>query len=240
MSALVATQIAIITTTVYLHRALTHRALAVRQPLDTVFRVLTWVTTGIRPRQWVAVHRKHHAHCDTAEDPHSPAQLGWLRVQLTNVALYRRAAKDPAVQAKYAKDLPGTKLDHLLFDRAWLGLGIGVVLLCLLIGIVPGLIAAGVHFVAYVGLSGAVNSVGHTFGKRPYANSATNLRWLTLAAGGEGLHNHHHAAPTSARFATKWSDLDVGWAVIRVAKLFHLVEIRHDDVDALARRGVSV
>lgn len=240
MASVVVTQVAIITTTVYLHRALTHRALTVRQPLESVFRVLTWVTTGIRPRQWVAVHRKHHAHTDTVEDPHSPAQLGWLRVQLTNFTLYRKAAKDPSVQARYAKDLPPTRLDRLLFDHAWLGLGIGVVALCLVIGVVPGLIAAGIHFIAYVGLSGAVNSVGHTFGERPYDNSATNLRWLTLAAGGEGLHNNHHAAPTSARFATRWSDLDVGWAVIAVARLLRQVDIRHDDVDALARRGGQV
>lgn len=234
----VLTQVAIFTTTIYLHRCLTHRAVAFARPVAAVFRLLTWLTTGIRPRQWVAVHRKHHAHTDTDEDPHSPVVLGWWRVQLTNVALYRRAAADPATVAKYAKDLPATPLDRLLFDHALVGLGILVGSLMLVLGPVPGLTAAGVHFVAYLALSGSVNGPGHHFGRRTFSGtSATNLRWLTLLTAGEGLHNHHHAAPTSARFARKWTDLDLGWWVIRAARGVRLAEVRHDDVDALAGRG---
>lgn len=229
------TQVAIFTTTIWLHRALTHRAVTFHPVVHQTFRLLTWVTTGIRPRQWVAVHRKHHAHTDTPEDPHSPVILGWWTVQLKNVALYRNAAADPAVVSKYGKDLPATRLDRALFDHAVIGLGLLVAVLILTLGVVPGLLAAGLHFVAYLALSGSVNGPGHHFGRRTFDNtSATNLRWLTVLTAGEGLHNHHHAAPTSARFARKWSDLDFGWWVIRSARGLRLAEVRHDDVDALA------
>ncbi len=238
VAAFVLTQIAIFTTTIYLHRSLTHRAVTFHPLVAFVFRALTWVSTGIRPRQWVAVHRKHHAHTDTTEDPHSPVVLGWGTVQLKNVFLYRTAAKDPAIVAKYAKDLPATRLDRLLFDHALVGLGVLFALTMAVIGVVPGLIAAGLHFVLYIALSGSVNGPGHHFGRRTFAgHSATNLRWLTVLTAGEGLHNHHHAAPTSARFARRWSDLDFGWWVIRGLRTARVAHVRFDDVDALARRA---
>jgi stearoyl-CoA desaturase (delta-9 desaturase) len=238
LTALVLNQIAIFTTTIYLHRGLTHRALSFHPAVAGVFRALTWLTTGIRPRQWVAVHRKHHAHTDTVDDPHSPAVLGWGTVQLKNVLLYRSAARDPQVVERYARDLPPTKLDRLLLDHALLGLGLLLVATMGVIGVVPGLIAGGLHFVGYIALSGSVNGPCHHFGRKTFAdNSATNLRWVTVLTAGEGLHNHHHAAPTSARFARKWSDLDFGWWVIRGLRGLHLATVRHDDVDALAVKG---
>src|SRR5690349_23099749 len=110
-------QLATLVTTVYLHRALSHRAITLAPGLAFAFRVLTWITTGIRPRQWVAVHRKHHAFTDIEGDPHSPVLLGWVRVQLKNVALYRHEATNPTTVAKYAKDLPADRWDRILFDR---------------------------------------------------------------------------------------------------------------------------
>ena len=238
VTAFVVTQIAIFTTTIYLHRALTHKGVTFKAPVNGAFKFITWFTTGIRPRQWVAVHRKHHAHTDTEEDPHSPLILGWWTVQLKNVFLYRAAAGDPEVVDKYAKDLPETKWDRAIFNHALLGLGLLGALLVLLLGVIPGLLALGIHFVMYLGLSGSVNGPGHHFGRKTFEdNSATNLRWLTLLTAGEGLHNHHHAAPTSARFARKWSDLDLGWWVIRSLRGLHLAEVRHSDVDALARKS---
>ena len=106
-------------TTVYLHRALAHRALALRPAAEHLFRFVVWVTTGIRPRQWVAVHRKHHAFTDVEGDPHSPVLNGWVKVQLQNVAMYRREANNPETMARYAKDLPPTTADRLFYDR-WL------------------------------------------------------------------------------------------------------------------------
>ena len=104
------TQIANVATTVYLHRALSHRALTVSKPLELIFRTIIWLFTGIKPRQWAAVHRKHHAFTDEEADPHSPLRLGWVRVQLTNVALYRRVARDEEQVEKYARDLAPTHL----------------------------------------------------------------------------------------------------------------------------------
>ena len=221
------TQIANVVTTVYLHRALAHKALTVSPGLTAVFRALTWLLTGIRPRQWAAVHRKHHAFTDEPEDPHSPAQLGWVRVQLTNVMLYRRVARDPEQVARHARDIPATAVDRWLFDHALLGLGITTLIVVAFMGPI-GLLAMGFHFVLYLSLSAAVNAIGHTFGKRPYANSATNLQWLAFLTCGEGFHNNHHAAPTSARFSLDPRQLDPGWWLIRIAKRFEWVTIRHE------------
>lgn len=221
------TLVANFATTVYLHRTLSHKAMTMRAGPAMVFRIVIWISTGIRPRQWVAVHRKHHAHTDEEQDPHSPLRLGWKRVQLTNVALYRRVAKDPLQVQRWARDLPATKLDRLLFDRALLGLGIGVVALVAFFGPVVGLIAAGFHMVLYLGLSGSVNALAHTFGRRPYETSATNLQWLAFLTAGEGLHNNHHAAPTSARFSLAPGEFDPSWWAIRVMQRFGWVTVRH-------------
>src|SRR5262245_57085095 len=113
VAACIVTQAAIFSTTVYLHRSLSHRALTVRKPAAVPFRVLIWITTGMRPREWVAVHRKHHASTDTPDDPHSPAQVGFWRVQLGNVGLYKTCASDPANVKKYARDLPPDALDRV-------------------------------------------------------------------------------------------------------------------------------
>jgi stearoyl-CoA desaturase (delta-9 desaturase) len=231
-------QVANLFTTVYLHRVLAHRAATVHGSVALVSRALLWLATGIKPRQWAAVHRKHHAHTDAPEDPHSPAQLGWFRVQLTNAALYRRVAVAPDTVPRYAKDLRPDRLDRVLFDRAGLGLGLGTVGLCLVFaafygplwGFVFGMVAAVSHMVIYLGLSGAVNGIGHHFGKRPHDNSATNLRWLALLTAGEGWHNNHHAAPTSARIGFGKRQTDFGWWFIATLRRLKLATVRIDEV----------
>jgi stearoyl-CoA desaturase (delta-9 desaturase) len=235
VAAFVVTQVAIFITTVYLHRALSHRALTVGDPVAIPFRALIWMTTGMRPREWVAVHRKHHAATDTVDDPHSPAVVGFWRVQLGNVGLYKRCASDPANVQKYARDLPPDRLDRLVFDYALVGLTVGVAILVLTMwalgfGLLAGFLAAGLHAVLYVMLSGAINAVGHKAGKQPYPNSATNLQSLALITAGEGLHNNHHAAPTSARFSLDRGQLDPGWLLVRVLVKLHLAQVRHTDV----------
>jgi stearoyl-CoA desaturase (delta-9 desaturase) len=227
---LVTTQVAILVTTVYLHRGLAHRALTTTGPLAVVFRTIIWIATGMRPREWVAVHRRHHAATDTPDDPHSPAQVGFWRVQLANAALYRRVARDGVTVGRYARDLQPDRLDRVLFDHAFLGLGVGITLLCLVLGWETGLLAAAVHAVSYLLLSGAINAVGHTSGRRVHANSATNVQLLALVTAGEGLHNNHHAAPTSARFSLQRGELDPGWWVIRTLASCRLLRLRHLEV----------
>jgi stearoyl-CoA desaturase (Delta-9 desaturase) len=151
---LLVTQVAIFATTIYLHRGLAHKGLTVHPALAVVLRFTLWVTTGMRPREWAAVHRRHHAATDTELDPHSPAVVGFWRVQLANAALYRRVARDGVTTEKYARDVRPDLLDRWFFDHAFLGLGVGITVLIVTLGWSTGLLAAGVHAVAYLGLSG--------------------------------------------------------------------------------------
>ena len=207
--------------------------------LAFAFRVVIWVSVGIRPREWVAVHRKHHAFTDVEGDPHSPKLLGWVTVQLGNVGLYRAVATEPAQVARYARDLPADRWDRALFDRAWLGLGIGIGMVVVAFGPWVGLLAAGIHTVVYLQLNSAVNAVTHTFGKRPHDNGATNLQWLALITMGEGLHNNHHAAPTSAKLALQPGEIDPAWPAISLLRRARLLAIRHDDVKLKQPTGVA-
>ena len=220
-------QFATLVTTVYLHRTLSHRAMALTPGPTFAFRVLTWITTGIRPRQWVAVHRRHHAFTDVEGDPHSPILMGFPKVQLLNAVLYRRVARNQAEVARYARDLPADRWDHLLFDHALLGLGIGIAILCVLFGPWLALLTALLHVVLYLSLNAAVNAVGHTFGKRPHPNRAANSQWLAWLAAGEGLHNNHHAAPTSARLSMDRGEVDPAWPVIRFLERRGWARVRH-------------
>jgi stearoyl-CoA desaturase (delta-9 desaturase) len=234
---LIVAQIATLATTVYLHRALAHRALSLRGPLRFLFRFLTWITVGMRPREWVAVHRKHHAFTDVEGDPHSPKLLGWVRVQFTNASLYRREAHKPDTIAKYAKDLRRDWWDRHVFDHGFLGTGVGIAVLIVLLGPIWGLLAAVVHMVAYLMTNGAVNAVAHHFGRRPYDNGAGNLVWLALITAGEGYHNNHHAAPTSARLGHRWWEIDLGWWAIAVFKRLGLARVRLERVVLAAPRA---
>ncbi len=230
-------QVGLYLTTVVLHRAMSHRALTLsRRPMFAA-RVAIWVTTGIKPREWVAVHRKHHAFTDVDGDPHSPAVSGFLTVQFANVVLYKRVANDAATIKRYARDLAPDAWDRVLFDRGWLGLGIGTGVLFLVFWgnwrLV--LIAAAVHVGTYLLASGAINAIGHRYGKRPFAGQATNNQWLAWLVAGEGLHSNHHAAPTSARLAFTRRQVDPGWWVVVALRRLGWAEVRHDEVRLKAR-----
>lgn len=218
--------IAFVASTVYLHRGLAHKAISFKRPVTEVFRFIVWITTGIRPREWVAVHRKHHAFTDVEGDPHSPVLLGWFRVQMSNVSLYRREARNVDTMSRYSKDLPPTRADRWFYDHALFGLAIGIGVLVLVFGPLIGLWAAFVHVNIYLGGSAAVNAIAHQFGRRPYPNRAGNLQWLALITAGEGLHNNHHAAPTSAKLSHRWFEIDPGWWVIRALLMLRLAKVR--------------
>ena len=220
-------------TTIYLHRSLAHKALTLKTPLAFLCRLGLWLSTGIRPRQWVAVHRKHHVFTDQEGDPHSPVLLGWKKVQLMNVALYRRAAKDVGTVARYARDIPQTKIDRLFFDHALLGLGLGLGSLIAIFGLRLGLVSAFVHLNLYLAGSAAVNALAHNFGRRPYSNRAGNLQLLALLTAGEGLHNNHHESPASARLSHRWYEIDFGWWVIRILSFVRLAKVRISRTNAV-------
>lgn len=222
-------QVAIFLTTIFLHRTLSHRAITMSPGLRFACRSLIWLTTGIRPRQWVAVHRRHHAFTDVEGDPHSPMIEGFAHVQVGNVVLYRKAARDGVTVERYAKDLPPDRWDRVLFDHALLGLAIGVAALYFVFGMNWQMtaIAAGVHTVSYLGLNSAVNAVGHTYGRRPFKGLATNSQWLAWLTAGEGLHSNHHAAPTSARLAFARGQIDPGWWPVAMASRLRWLKVRH-------------
>jgi stearoyl-CoA desaturase (delta-9 desaturase) len=210
-------QVAVFGTTIYLHRCATHRALALHPGVAWLFRFSLWLTTGLSTREWVAVHRKHHAFTDEEGDPHSPRLAGFWSVQLGNVFLYLKEAKNPEVIDRYARDITEDWWDRTFFNYGLLGLTIGTVSLCALIGIWPALLAAGIHATMYVFvLSSSINGLCHTVGYRNFDNTATNLRFLALLTGGEGLHNNHHGYPRSPKFSFRPSELDPAWPIIRM------------------------
>jgi stearoyl-CoA desaturase (delta-9 desaturase) len=230
-------QFSLFLTTIYLHRGLAHRALTLSLRTVAVCRVLLWITTGIRPRQWVAVHRKHHAFTDKEGDPHSPFLFGYAAVQFGNVGLYRKVARDPVAVARYARDIPADRWDRWFFDHALLGLALGVLVLVVLIGWPLALLVAAVYTPLYLLGGAAINAVGHWFGKRPYDNLATNNQWLAWIVAGEGLHNNHHAATTSARLSLAKGEVDPAWWIVRLLVLLRLAAVRHAELAVKASRA---
>lgn len=211
------TQVAVFATTIYLHRAATHRSLVLHPAAAWFFRVCVWITTGIVPREWVAVHRKHHKFTDKEGDPHSPLLEGFWKVQLGNVFYYARELKDPALVPTYAREMEPDRWDKVLFDHGALGVAAGTALLCALLGVGWGLFAAALHGVMYVFvLSASINGLCHFAGYRNFANTATNLKLVAWLTGGEGLHNNHHGFPRSPKFSFSRGEVDPAWPLIRL------------------------
>ena len=213
----VVTQIAVFATTIYLHRAATHRSLVLHPSVAWFFRLSIWMTTGIVPREWVAVHRKHHKYTDKEGDPHSPALEGFWKVQLGNVFYYMRELKDPTLVSTYARDLRPDLWDKVLFNHGSLGLAVGIAALCLSLGLWWGLFAAVLHTLMYVFvLSASINGLCHFAGYKNFANTATNLKIVAWLTGGEGLHNNHHGFPRSPKFSFNRGEIDPAWPLIKL------------------------
>ena len=225
--AIALSQIAVICTSIYLHRALAHRSLRLHPSIDMSFRVVLWLTTGQSRREWVAVHRKHHAFTDREGDPHSPRLLGLWRVQLANVFYYIREARNRETIRKYAADLVEDRWDRVLFSRGFSGLSLGIGLLCLTLGVWAGLTAGLVHAVLYVFvLAPLINGLGHWRGAQNFCNNtAYNSRALAWVTGGESLHNNHHAFPGAPKFSMRRFEFDPSWVVVRGLAALRLVEI---------------
>jgi len=222
--AIALTQLAVFATSIYLHRALAHRALAVHPVADVFFRTVLWLTTGQRRQEWVAVHRKHHAFADREGDPHSPLLEGLRNILLKGAFYYRKAVRQTI--RKFAPDIPMDRLERAVFSRGCLGLGLGVALLCLVLGVWPGLIAAAAHGVLYVFvLAPLINGRGHWRGAQNFQNTAYNSPVLAWVTGGESLHNNHHAHPRAPKFSVRWFEFDPSWPVIRALAAVKLVEI---------------
>jgi stearoyl-CoA desaturase (delta-9 desaturase) len=210
-------QVAVFGTTIYLHRAATHRALTLHPAVAWLFRVSLWLTTGLSTREWVAVHRKHHAFTDEEGDPHSPRLKGFWAVQLGNVYYYVKESRNREVIERYARDIKDDWWERTFFQYGLAGLSLGTASLCAVMGIGRGLLAAGIHATMYVFvLSSSINGLCHHVGYRNFDNTATNLRSIALLTGGEGLHNNHHAYPRSPKFSVRPTEFDPAWPIIRL------------------------
>ena len=212
-------------TTIYSHRVLSHKAIRLHPALTLFMRLGRWMLTSISPREWVAVHRKHHNFSDVEGDPHSPHIEGYWKIMLANVYYYRREANRYDTLEKYAADLPFDRLDRMFLRRGILGFSLTGVILVLLMGFGPGLVALATLAVVYLVLNAAINGAGHTFGYKSFANDATNLRLLALITFGEGLHNNHHARPASAKLSAFRGEFDPAWPVVRLLERLRLAEV---------------
>jgi stearoyl-CoA desaturase (delta-9 desaturase) len=233
--AVMLTQIAVMATSVYLHRTLAHRALALHPVASLMFRMILWLTTGQDRREWVAVHRKHHAFTDREGDPHSPRLRGFWRIQLLNAYYYAREARNPETIRRFAPDIPVDRLDRMVFSHGWAGPALGTAALCVIFGVGPGLLAALAHAILYVlVLAPLINGLGHWRGTQHFDNTAYNARFLAWVTAGESLHNNHHAHPRSAKFSMRRVEVDPSWVVIRVLAAAGLVVVTGLPVSAHA------
>lgn len=218
-------EVATLITTIYLHRVLSHKSIQLHPAVTMFMRIGTWMLTSISPREWVAVHRKHHHFSDVEGDPHSPHIEGYWRIMLANVYYYRREAKKDQTLEKYAADLPYDGLDRVLLRHGVPGFSLTGLLLVLIMGLGPGLTAIFTLAVVYLLLNAAINGAGHTFGYKSFENDATNLRLLALITFGEGLHNNHHARPASAKLSAFRGEIDPAWPVIRLLEKLRLAKV---------------
>ncbi|MES2068722.1 MAG: fatty acid desaturase [Pseudomonadota bacterium] len=225
------THITIASVTIFLHRHQAHRALDLHPLASHFFRFWLWLTTGMVTKEWTAIHRKHHAKCDTAEDPHSPQILGINRVLWGGVVLYVKESHKPETMERYGQGTPDDWLEHNVYSRYMiLGLTLMGLANVLLFGLVPGLLILATQIVWIpFWAAGVINGLGHFWGYRHWStqDASTNLSPWGILIGGEELHNNHHAYPTSAKLSSKWYEFDIGWMYIRLLEIVGLARVKH-------------
>jgi stearoyl-CoA desaturase (delta-9 desaturase) len=229
LTGLILIQISIMAVTLYLHRDASHRSVDLHPVLRHFFRFWIWMTSGQITREWVAVHRKHHALADRPGDPHSPVVFGIKKVLLEGYELYVPESRNKQTQVKYGADTVNDWVERNVYSR-WRNLGIVLLIVAYLVLFgVPGIILIAAHLAAMPVLAaGVINGLGHHTGYRNYEcdNAATNIVPWAFLIGGEELHNNHHAFPTSARFSTQRWEFDIGWLYLRIFETLGLARIR--------------
>ena len=226
--ALVLTHITIASVTIYLHRHQTHKGLELHPAVSHFFRFWLWLTTGMVTKEWVAIHRKHHAKVETDDDPHSPQIFGIKKVFWEGSELYRAESKKQATLDKYGHGTPDDWLERNVYTPySWQGVGLMLVIDLALFGPLGASIWAVQMLWIPVTAAGIVNGIGHYWGYRNFASedaSRNVLPWGILI-GGEELHNNHHAYGTSAKLSNKWYEFDIGWLYIRALEIFRLATV---------------
>ena len=221
-------QITMMAVTLYLHRDQAHRAINLHPALRHFFRFWIWCTSGMLTKEWVAVHRKHHAYCETPDDPHSPQIYGLKKVLLEGAELYRAEKDRPETLEKFGRGAPDDWLEKNIYLRyPWGGILLTFVVDLLLFGI-PGITIFAVQMVSMpLFAAGVINGLGHHSGYRNFEcdDAATNLLPWGVLVGGEELHNNHHAFPTSAKFSVRSWEFDIGWLYICVFRALKLAKV---------------
>jgi len=218
---LVTTHITIASVTIFLHRAQAHRAMDLHAIPSHFFRFWLWLSTGMVTKEWVAIHRKHHAKCETPDDPHSPQTRGIDTVLWRGAELYRAEAKVAETMAKFGHGTPNDWIERNLYTRySWEGVGLMLILNVALFG-VAGLSVWAIQMVWIpITAAGIINGIGHYWGYRNFEaqDASTNISPWGIIIGGEELHNNHHTYPTAAKFSVKPYEFDMGWLYITLMR----------------------
>ena len=225
----IVTHITIASVTIYLHRHQAHRALELHAIPSHFFRFWLWLTTGQVTKEWAAIHRKHHAKCDTEEDPHSPVTRGIKKVFFEGAELYRAESKNLETMEKYGHGTPSDWIERNLYTKySWAGV-VGLLFINIALFGVIGITVWAVQM-AWIPITaaGIINGIGHYWGYRNYdcADAATNIIPFGILIGGEELHNNHHTYATSAKLSSKWYEIDIGWAYIRTLEMMGLAKVK--------------
>ena len=229
LATVIMVQVTMMAVTLYLHRDQAHRALDLHPALRHFFRFWIWCTSGMLTKEWVAVHRKHHAYCETPDDPHSPQVYGLKKVLLEGAELYRVEKDNKETLEKFGRGAPDDWIERNVYLRyPWGGIGLTVIADLLLFG-VPGITIIAIQMVSMpLFAAGVINGLGHHSGYRNFEcdDAATNLLPWGFLVGGEELHNNHHAFPTSAKFSVRRWEFDIGWAYICIFRALGLAKVK--------------
>ena len=226
---LVVTHITIASVTIFLHRCQAHKALDLHALPSHFFRFWLWLTTGMVTKEWAAIHRKHHAKCETADDPHSPQILGIDTVLLRGAELYRAEAKNRETIDKFGHGTPDDWIEHHLYSKyQWQGVGLMLIIDFFLFGAIGATVWAVQMLWIPITAAGIINGIGHYWGYRNYdcEDASTNILPWGILIGGEELHNNHHTYATSAKLSNKWWEFDIGWGYIRTLEILGLAKVK--------------
>ena len=226
---LLATHVTIAAVTIYLHRCQAHRALELHPIVSHFFRAWLWLSTGMVTKEWASIHRKHHAKCETPDDPHSPQTRGLSKVLLEGSEMYRAEAKNLETLQKYGHGTPDDWIERNLYTKySVLGVYLTLVVNVLLFGVIGITVFAIQMIWIPITAAGIINGIGHFWGYRNFdsPDASTNVMPWGILIGGEELHNNHHAFASSAKLSSRWYEFDIGWMYIRILQMLGLATVR--------------
>jgi stearoyl-CoA desaturase (delta-9 desaturase) len=222
------THVTIAAVTIFLHRSQAHRALDLHPIVSHFFRFWLWLTTGMVTKEWVAIHRKHHAKVETVDDPHSPMTRGINTVMWKGAELYRAESKNAETMERYGRGTPDDWIERNVYTRfSWHGVGLMLAVNLALFGALGATIWAVQMLWIPFWAAGVINGIGHYWGYRNFASAdtSTNISPIGIVVGGEELHNNHHAYGSSAKFSSRWYEFDLGWTYIRIMQALGLAKV---------------